>query len=212
MLPPHARSVHAHTDACSQLTQCQITLSSDILSPPHQLSKVEAEYAAAVAAGPALAPGQEPDLDMRVLMVDGDEVISDSQVRGRALSLQLPYTLPPYLHHPPPPYPRSTVIGRGPQGAHAGLTAVHHSYACRVHTGAHSLIYMQGSHSRASLICMQGSHRRTSLICMQGSHSRASLICVQGSHSHTSFICVQGWPGCVTQLGGCIHGWMAARH
>ena len=40
------------------------------------------EYAEAAAAGPALAPGQEPDLGMRVILVHGDETIGDSEAHG----------------------------------------------------------------------------------------------------------------------------------
>lgn len=36
------------------------------------------------AAGPAIPPGQEPDLGMRVLLVDGDETIADSAQGGLA--------------------------------------------------------------------------------------------------------------------------------
>lgn len=35
-------------------------------------------------AGPAIPPGQEPDLGMRVLLVDGDETIADSAQGGLA--------------------------------------------------------------------------------------------------------------------------------
>lgn len=45
------------------------------------------EYEAAVAAGPALAPGAEPDLDMRVLLVHGDETVADSGEGGLAAAL-----------------------------------------------------------------------------------------------------------------------------
>lgn len=39
-------------------------------------------YDEAAAAGPALAPGQEPDLGMRIILVHGDETIGDSEAHG----------------------------------------------------------------------------------------------------------------------------------
>ncbi len=49
-----------------------------------QLESEKAEYEAGVKAGPALPPGTEPDLGMRVRLVHGDEVISDSAQGGLA--------------------------------------------------------------------------------------------------------------------------------
>lgn len=42
------------------------------------LAEEKAEYDAAVASGPALPPGTEPDLGMRIVLAHGDEVIADS--------------------------------------------------------------------------------------------------------------------------------------
>lgn len=49
------------------------------LSPHHSLP-----LPPPTAAGPAIPPGQEPDLGMRVLLVDGDETIADSAQGGLA--------------------------------------------------------------------------------------------------------------------------------
>lgn len=43
----------------------------------------------ACAAGPAIPSGQEPDLDMRVLLVDGDETIADSAQGGLAKASEM---------------------------------------------------------------------------------------------------------------------------
>jgi len=48
------------------------------------LREEKIEYEAAAAAGPAIKPGQEPDLGMRVILAHGDEVISDSLEGGLA--------------------------------------------------------------------------------------------------------------------------------
>eukprot|EP00879_Flechtneria_rotunda_P029429 GHRR01031834.1.p1 GENE.GHRR01031834.1~~GHRR01031834.1.p1 ORF type:complete len:136 (+),score=27.46 GHRR01031834.1:367-774(+) len=46
------------------------------------LDKEKQEYEAAVKAGPKFKPGQEVDLGMRVRLVHGDELISDSETDG----------------------------------------------------------------------------------------------------------------------------------
>jgi hypothetical protein len=48
------------------------------------LEEEEKEYRQAVAAGPAIAPGQEPNLNMRVRLVHGDELVADSAEGGLA--------------------------------------------------------------------------------------------------------------------------------
>ncbi|KAG2489329.1 hypothetical protein HYH03_012161 [Edaphochlamys debaryana] len=48
------------------------------------LKEEEADYKAAIAAGPAIKPGQPFDLGMRVRLVHGDELISDSAEGGLA--------------------------------------------------------------------------------------------------------------------------------
>ena len=50
--------------------------------PPPQVRSERREYEQAVAAGPAIPPGQEPDLGMRVRLVHGDEVIADTATDG----------------------------------------------------------------------------------------------------------------------------------
>ncbi|KAG1670769.1 hypothetical protein FOA52_013996 [Chlamydomonas sp. UWO 241] len=51
--------------------------------PVEQLLESEkADYAAAIKAGPAIPPGTEPDLGMRVILAHGDEVIGDSSDAG----------------------------------------------------------------------------------------------------------------------------------
>ena len=67
---------------------------SPTLSPPavhalqtplkQRLEEEEKEYKEAVAAGPAIPPGQEPDLDMRVVLVHGDATLADSAEGGLA--------------------------------------------------------------------------------------------------------------------------------
>ena len=49
-----------------------------------RLEEEEEEYKEAVAAGPAIPPGQEPDLDMRVVLVHGDATLADSAEGGLA--------------------------------------------------------------------------------------------------------------------------------
>ncbi|PSC69592.1 peptidase M3 [Micractinium conductrix] len=53
-----------------------------------KLEEEKHDYKAAVAAGPAIAPGQEPDLGMRVLLVHGDEQIADSAEGGLAAACE----------------------------------------------------------------------------------------------------------------------------
>lgn len=49
-----------------------------------KLEEERRDYAAAVAPGPAVPPGAEPDLGMRVLLVHGDEMVADSSQGGLA--------------------------------------------------------------------------------------------------------------------------------
>jgi hypothetical protein len=52
-------------------------------TPLEQVVKEEeGEYRRAVAQGPAIQPGQEADLAMRVLLVHGDELVADTQADG----------------------------------------------------------------------------------------------------------------------------------
>jgi hypothetical protein len=52
-------------------------------TPLEDVVKSEAEaYAAAVEKGPTYSAGAEVDLDIRVLLVHGDEVIADSEKSG----------------------------------------------------------------------------------------------------------------------------------
>jgi len=46
------------------------------------------DYDAALAAGPSIPPGQEAELDMRVLLVHGDEQVADSQEAGLAAACE----------------------------------------------------------------------------------------------------------------------------
>lgn len=46
------------------------------------LKEEQAEYEKAVVAGPKVKPGSEVDIGMRVVLVHGDEVISDSETNG----------------------------------------------------------------------------------------------------------------------------------
>lgn len=46
------------------------------------MKEEEEEYRRAVAQGPAIKPGQEADLDMRVLLVHGDELVADTEADG----------------------------------------------------------------------------------------------------------------------------------
>jgi len=48
------------------------------------LADEKKDYDAAVAVGPKFLPGSTVDLDMRILLVDGDDVISDSSTAGLA--------------------------------------------------------------------------------------------------------------------------------
>ena len=48
----------------------------------HKVKEERKEYEAAVAAGPAIPPGKEPELGMRVRLVHGDEVIADTAADG----------------------------------------------------------------------------------------------------------------------------------
>lgn len=41
-----------------------------------------------MAAGPALKPGDEPDLGMRILLVHGDETVADSGEGGLAKAVE----------------------------------------------------------------------------------------------------------------------------
>jgi hypothetical protein len=47
-----------------------------------RVAREKAAYESALKVGPKYKPGDSVDLDMRVLLVHGDEVISDSQVDG----------------------------------------------------------------------------------------------------------------------------------
>lgn len=47
-----------------------------------KLEEEEKEYRAAVAAGPAIPPGQEADLEMRIRLVHGDELVADTDADG----------------------------------------------------------------------------------------------------------------------------------
>jgi hypothetical protein len=56
---------------------------SKLQTPLEQVVKEEeGEYRRAVAQGPAIQPGQEADLAMRVLLVHGDELVADTQADG----------------------------------------------------------------------------------------------------------------------------------
>lgn len=54
-----------------------------------QLEEERAEYEAAITSGPAIPAGNEPDLGMRVRLVHGDELISDSADGGLAAAVQV---------------------------------------------------------------------------------------------------------------------------
>uniref|UniRef100_A0A0G4GAJ1 Peptidase M3A/M3B catalytic domain-containing protein n=1 Tax=Chromera velia CCMP2878 TaxID=1169474 RepID=A0A0G4GAJ1_9ALVE len=57
----------------------------ELNTPTEDMVKEEAEeYKKALVKGPAIAPGSEVDLKMRVLLVHGDEVIADSKEAGLA--------------------------------------------------------------------------------------------------------------------------------
>ena len=48
-------------------------------TPTEEVIKTERQaYEAAVKIGPKISPGTDVDLDMRILLVDGDDVISDT--------------------------------------------------------------------------------------------------------------------------------------
>ncbi|GFH09111.1 uncharacterized protein HaLaN_04198 [Haematococcus lacustris] len=81
----------AFLDLVQQLTGTPLAADAWIKhleQPLEQLLEQErAAYAEAVAAGPRLKPGEEPDIGMRVLLVHGDEVIADSADAGLAAAV-----------------------------------------------------------------------------------------------------------------------------
>lgn len=71
-----------------QLTGAELSATAwvEVLQEPleQMLEEERAAYEEAVAAGPAIPAGQEPNLGMRVRLVHGDEVIADSAEGGLA--------------------------------------------------------------------------------------------------------------------------------
>ena len=96
--PAHSSTHHTHPPSRTptplllpQLTGADLSSKAWVeeLRTPLEAKVAEErrEYEAAVAAGPALKPGEEPDLDMRVLLVHGDETVADSGEGGLAAAL-----------------------------------------------------------------------------------------------------------------------------
>jgi hypothetical protein len=57
-----------------------------------KLEEEEEAYRKAVAAGPAIAPGQQADLEMRIRLVHGDELIADTETDGGLAGACAKYT------------------------------------------------------------------------------------------------------------------------
>ncbi len=70
-------------DLSAQTTDLQCAKLHAVV-PAHPNRRTNPPTTRPPAAGPAIPPGQEPDLDMRVLLVDGDETIADSAQGGLA--------------------------------------------------------------------------------------------------------------------------------
>ncbi|KAF5828250.1 oligoendopeptidase [Dunaliella salina] len=79
-------------DLVEQLTGAELKADAwvDVLQEPLEkmLEEERADYEVAVNTGPAIPPGSEPDLGMRVRLVHGDELISDSNDGGLANAVQ----------------------------------------------------------------------------------------------------------------------------
>lgn len=56
------------------------------LATEDKVAAEKAVYDAALRAGPRFAPGEEVQLNMRVRLVDGDEVIADTEQEGGSLA------------------------------------------------------------------------------------------------------------------------------
>jgi hypothetical protein len=73
-------------DLVQTLTGAPLTASAwveQLNTPSEEVVRTErVAYNQALQAGPAIRSGSEVDLDMRVLLVHGDEVIADSQTSG----------------------------------------------------------------------------------------------------------------------------------
>ncbi|KAI3435664.1 hypothetical protein D9Q98_001722 [Chlorella vulgaris] len=86
----------AFLDLVQKLTGAPLSSAAwvkDLQTPLKQkLEEEEEAYRKAVAAGPAIAPGQQADLEMRIRLVHGDELIADTETDGGLAGACAKYT------------------------------------------------------------------------------------------------------------------------